>query len=62
MRKGAVIILGTTLAIALALRLAAGKVVIYPLEGEPLRFCERYTDFEHDLSYPEITPSLFSFN
>ncbi|MCA9682305.1 MAG: excinuclease ABC subunit UvrA, partial [Myxococcales bacterium] len=48
--------------IALALRLAAGKVVIYPLEGEPLRFCERYTDFEHDLSYPEITPSLFSFN
>jgi excinuclease ABC subunit A len=48
--------------IELALRVAAGRVTILPLEGEPLEFSERYTDFESGLSYPEITPSLFSFN
>lgn len=48
--------------IEVALRLAHGKVRILPLRGEPLDFAERYTDFEHDLSYPEVTPGLFSFN
>jgi excinuclease ABC subunit A len=48
--------------IELALRVADGRVTILPLEGEPLEFSERYTDFESGLSYPEITPGLFSFN
>ena len=48
--------------IEVALRIAGGRVVIMPLEGEPLSFADHYTDFEHGLSYPEITPSLFSFN
>ncbi|MFO7563690.1 MAG: hypothetical protein R6X02_13665, partial [Enhygromyxa sp.] len=48
--------------IELALQVAEGRVTILPLEGEPLEFAERYTDFEHGLSYPEITPGLFSFN
>lgn len=45
-----------------ALRLTDGRAEILPLEGEPLVFCERFTDFEHSLSYPPITPGLFSFN
>jgi excinuclease ABC subunit A len=48
--------------IEVALRLTDGRVKILPLEGEALEFCERFTDFEHGLSYPEITPGLFSFN
>jgi len=48
--------------IEVALRLADGRVTLVPLEGDPLEFSERYTDFEHGLSYPEIRPSLFSFN
>ncbi|HVI03347.1 MAG TPA: excinuclease ABC subunit UvrA [Enhygromyxa sp.] len=48
--------------IELALRTADGRVTILPVEGEPLEFSERYTDFESGLSYPEVTPSLFSFN
>ncbi len=45
-----------------ALRLAGGLVHIVTTEGEELRFSERYTDFEHALAYPELTPALFSFN
>jgi excinuclease ABC subunit A len=48
--------------IELALRVAGGRVTILPLEGDPLEFADRYTDFEHGLSYPELTPGLFSFN
>ncbi len=54
--------------IELALRVAGGRVMIlpyvpdHPRGGDPLEFSERYTDFEHGLSYPEITPGLFSFN
>ncbi|PRQ01145.1 excinuclease ABC subunit UvrA [Enhygromyxa salina] len=48
--------------IEVALRLADGRVEILPLDGEPLVFCEHFTDFEHGLSYPPITPGLFSFN
>ncbi|NVB40235.1 excinuclease ABC subunit UvrA [Pseudenhygromyxa sp. WMMC2535] len=48
--------------IEIALRLAGGKVTILPLTGEPLELSEHFTDFEHDISYPEITPGLFSFN
>ncbi|KIG18765.1 Excinuclease ABC subunit A [Enhygromyxa salina] len=48
--------------IEVALRLTDGRVEILPVEGEPLVFCEYFTDFEHGLSYPPITPGLFSFN
>ncbi|PRP92120.1 UvrABC system protein A [Enhygromyxa salina] len=48
--------------IEVALRLTNGHVKLLPLEGDPLEFSERFTDFEHGLSYPEITPGLFSFN
>ena len=45
-----------------ALRLTGGRVKLLPLDGEALEFSEHFTDFDHDLSYPEITPGLFSFN
>jgi excinuclease ABC subunit A len=48
--------------IEVALRLTEGRVKILPLEGDPLEFCDRFTDFTNGLSYPEITPGLFSFN
>ncbi len=48
--------------IEIALGLAKGRVTILPLEGEPLEFADRFTDFEHGLAYPELTPGLFSFN
>jgi excinuclease ABC subunit A len=48
--------------IEVALGLAQGRVTILPVEGEPLEFADRFTDFEHGLAYPELTPGLFSFN
>jgi len=45
-----------------ALRLTGGLVKVLPLEGPELLFSERYADLDHGLAYPEITPSLFSFN
>jgi len=45
-----------------ALRLTGGLVKILPLEGPELLFSDQYADLDHGLAYPEITPSLFSFN
>ncbi|MCB9750120.1 MAG: excinuclease ABC subunit UvrA [Myxococcales bacterium] len=45
-----------------ALRLADGRAHVLTTDGRELRFCERYTDFEHAIAYPELTPALFSFN
>ncbi|HEY0135041.1 MAG TPA: excinuclease ABC subunit UvrA [Nannocystis sp.] len=45
-----------------ALRLTGGLVKILTIEGQELLFSEQYADFDHGLAYPEITPSLFSFN
>lgn len=42
--------------------LSEGSVKVLTVDGDELRFSTHYTDFENDVSYPEITPSLFSFN
>ncbi len=48
--------------IEIAAGLTGGVVKVLTIEGQVLQFSERYTDFEHEISYPEITPALFSFN
>ncbi|MEE9386644.1 MAG: excinuclease ABC subunit UvrA [Nannocystaceae bacterium] len=48
--------------IEIALRLAEGVVKVLSLDGEELRFSERFADFEDGVTYPELTPRLFSFN
>ncbi len=48
--------------IEVALRLSGGLLEILCTTGHKLSFSEHFTDFESDLSYPPITPSLFSFN
>ncbi|MFV8752592.1 excinuclease ABC subunit UvrA [Nannocystaceae bacterium ST9] len=48
--------------IEIALGLAEGRVTILPVEGDPLEFADRFTDFENGIGYPELTPGLFSFN
>ena len=45
-----------------AARLAGGRVKVLPLDGEPLEFSEHHAELETGIVYPEITPSLFSFN
>ncbi|MCA9712775.1 MAG: excinuclease ABC subunit UvrA, partial [Myxococcales bacterium] len=45
-----------------AAELSGGLVRILPLDGEALEFSQHYAELEHGLTYPEITPSLFSFN
>ena len=45
-----------------ASELSGGVVEVVTLEGQRLKFSERFADFEHGLSYPEITASSFSFN
>ena len=48
--------------IEVALRLSGGLLEVLCLDGAKLRFSEHFTDFESDLSYPPLTPALFSFN
>ncbi|HJZ83899.1 MAG TPA: excinuclease ABC subunit UvrA [Polyangia bacterium] len=48
--------------VELALKLADGIVKISPLEGEDLLFSEKFACIRCGISYPEITPRLFSFN
>ncbi len=48
--------------IELALKLAEGLVKISPLEGDDLEFSERFACIDCGVSFPEITPRLFSFN
>ena len=45
-----------------ALRLSGGQLKVVTIEGQELHFSERFADLEHGLAYPELTPSLFSFN
>ncbi len=45
-----------------ALRLADGIVKVAAVDGPELVFSERHADLEHGIVYPELTPSLFSFN
>ncbi|MCR9166185.1 MAG: excinuclease ABC subunit UvrA [Nannocystaceae bacterium] len=46
----------------IAARLADGVVKVLTVEGQTLRFSERFADHDHDIAYPELTPSLLSFN
>src|SRR5262245_58641370 len=46
----------------LALKLADGVIKVSPLEGDDLIFSERFACIQCGVSYPEITPRLFSFN
>ena len=48
--------------IELAAKLTEGVVKISPLEGEDLLFSEKFACTTCGISYPEITPRLFSFN
>ena len=48
--------------IELAAKLAEGIVKISPLEGDDLLFSEKFACTTCGISYPEITPRLFSFN
>ena len=45
-----------------ALVLAEGVVKISPLEGDDLIFSDKFACINCGISYPEITPRLFSFN
>lgn len=46
----------------IAAGLSQGVVKVLTVPGEVLRFSQRYADHDHDLAYPELTPSLLSFN
>ena len=48
--------------VELALKLADGVVKISPLEGDDLVYSEKFACIACGISYPEITPRLFSFN
>lgn len=48
--------------IEMALRLAGGVVVIHILDGEDILFSERLACIDCGISYPEMTPRVFSFN
>jgi excinuclease ABC subunit A len=48
--------------VELALKLADGVVKIAPLDGDDLIFSDKFACITCGVSYPEITPRLFSFN
>jgi excinuclease ABC subunit A len=48
--------------VELAVKLAGGVVKITPLEGDDLIFSDKFACITCGVSYPEITPRLFSFN
>jgi excinuclease ABC subunit A len=48
--------------IELAAKLSEGVVKVTPLEGDDLVFSEKFACTSCGISYPEITPRLFSFN
>jgi excinuclease ABC subunit A len=56
--------LGSRLADSLetALKLAEGVVQVEPLEGAPMLFSERLACARCGVSYPEVSPRMFSFN
>jgi len=45
-----------------ALKLAEGLVLINEVDGESHMFSERFSCIDCGISYPEITPRMFSFN
>jgi excinuclease ABC subunit A len=45
-----------------AVELSSGVVRLLPLEGQAIQLSMRHAELEHGITYPEITPSLFSFN
>jgi excinuclease ABC subunit A len=45
-----------------AVRLTGGRVKVLTLAGEVLEFSTHHADLPQGVVYPEITPSLFSFN
>ncbi len=49
-------------AIELALGLTGGLVEVLAVDGQRLRFSDRYADPDSGETYPELTPSTFSFN
>ena len=46
----------------LAIGLTGGIVEVLTVEGERLKFSERYAELDEGVAYPDITPALFSFN
>ena len=48
--------------VELAAKLAEGVVKVSPLEGDDMMFSEKFACSTCGISYPEITPRLFSFN
>ena len=48
--------------VELAAKLSGGLVKISPLEGDDLLFSEKFSCPDCGVSFPEVTPSLFSFN
>src|SRR5207237_3273136 len=48
--------------IELSAKLTEGVVKVSPLEGDDLLFSEKFACTTCGISYPEITPRLFSFN
>jgi excinuclease ABC subunit A len=48
--------------IELALQLTGGLVEVLTVEGQRLRFSDRFAELDEGIAYPEITPNLFSFN
>jgi excinuclease ABC subunit A len=48
--------------VELAAKLSGGLVKISPLEGDDLLFSEQFSCPECGISFPEVTPGLFSFN
>lgn len=39
-----------------------GSILLSPLQGEPIRYSERFTCAECGIGYEELTPRMFSFN
>jgi excinuclease ABC subunit A len=48
--------------VELALKMAGGLVKVAPIEGDDILFSERFACIDCGISYPEISPRLFSFN
>ena len=49
-------------ALETSLKLAAGLVMIDVVDGEEMLFSENYSCPEHNISVPELSPRMFSFN
>ncbi len=45
-----------------AAELSGGLVRLLPLDGDAMEFSQHFSELSSGITYPEITPSLFSFN